>query len=121
MNLNTLKTFRKPVYDCLEQRADALFSLCDGLLSSPQARTLPELSHSPFFGRKWPSIYAALADGKIKVDQLQALCVRRVVLATWDICSQNRKVALGYSLVFHIAFTKRGTAKKGEVKQSSAS
>jgi hypothetical protein len=43
------------------------------------------------------------------------------VMATWDICSQNRKVAPGYSLIFHIAFTKRGTAKKGKVKQSSAS
>ena len=79
MNLNTLKTFRQQVYDCMEQRADALFSLCDSLLSDPQARSLPELSHSPFFERQWPSIYAALADGKIKSDQLQALCVRSVL------------------------------------------
>lgn len=79
MNLNTLKTFRQQVYDCMEQRADALFSLCDGLLSEPQARSLPELSHSPFFERQWPSIYAALADGKINLDQLQALCVRSVL------------------------------------------
>jgi len=82
MNLNTWKTFRQQAYDCLERRADALFSLCDGLLSSPQARTLPELSHSPFFERKWPSVYAALADGKINLEQLQALCVRSA-LAEW--------------------------------------
>jgi len=79
MNLNTLKTFRQQVYDCMERRGDALFSLCDGLLSEPQARSLPELSHSPLFERQWPSIYAALADGKIHVDQLQALCVRSVL------------------------------------------
>ncbi len=79
MNLNTWKTFRQHAYDCLEQRADALFSLCDGLLSSPQARSLPELSQSPFFERKWPSVYAALADGKIDLDQLQALCVCSVL------------------------------------------
>jgi hypothetical protein len=83
MNINTLKTFRQQVYDCLESRADALFSLCDGLLSSPQARTLPELSHSPFFERKWPSIYAALADGKINGEKLQVRCVRSV-LAEWS-------------------------------------
>jgi len=28
-----------------------------------------------FFERQWPSVYAALADGKIAVDQLQSLCV----------------------------------------------
>ncbi len=76
MNLNT---FRQEAYECMEQRADALFSLCDGLLSEPQARSLPELSHSPFFERKWPSVYAALADGKIAIEQLRALCVRSVL------------------------------------------
>lgn len=79
MNLNTLSAFRQQVYDCLESRADALFSLCDGLLSESQARSLPELSRSPFFERQWPSIYAALADGKINVENLRALCVRSVL------------------------------------------
>jgi hypothetical protein len=79
MNLNTLKAFRQQVYDCMEQRADALFSLCDGLLSEPQAHSLPELSHSPFFERQWPSVYAALADGKINVEQVQALCLQSVL------------------------------------------
>ncbi len=79
MNLNTLKMFRQQVYDCMESRADALFNLCDGLLSERQARSLPELSHSPFFERQWPSIYAALADGKINVEKLQALCVRSML------------------------------------------
>src|SRR5258708_28974370 len=79
MNLNTGKAFRQQVYACLDQRADALFTLCDGLLSEPQARSLPELSLSPWFERKWPSVYAALADGKIDIEQLRALCVRSVL------------------------------------------
>lgn len=79
MNVNTLKDFRQQIYACMEQRADTLFSLCDGLLSEPQARSLPELSHSPFFERKWPSVYAALADGKIDIEQLRALCACRVL------------------------------------------
>ncbi len=79
MNLNTLKTFRQQVYGCMERRADALFSVCDGLLSEPQARSLPELAHSPFFERQWPSVYAALADGKMNLDELRALCVRQVL------------------------------------------
>ena len=44
-----------------------------------QARSLPEISHSPFFDRHWPSIYAALADGKINVSELRALVVRNVL------------------------------------------
>src|SRR6266699_320271 len=79
MNLNTVSEFRQQVYACMESRADALFSLCDGLLSETHARSLPELSLSPYFGRKWPSVYAALADGKINIEQLRALCVRWVL------------------------------------------
>src|ERR1700730_13453071 len=79
MNLNTLKAFQQQAYVCMERRADALWNVCDGLLSEPLARSLPELSHSPFFERQWPSVYAALADGKIDLDELRALCVRSVL------------------------------------------
>lgn len=79
MNLNILGEFRQHAYECMESRADALFSVCDGLLSETHARSLPELSLSPYFGRKWPSVYAALADGKINIEALRALCVRSVL------------------------------------------
>jgi len=79
MNLNTLKAFRQQAYNCMERRGDALFNLCDGLLSEPQARSLPELSHSPFFERQWSSVYAALADGQINIEELRALCVRSLL------------------------------------------
>ncbi|MGH2480862.1 MAG: transposase, partial [Ktedonobacteraceae bacterium] len=79
MNCNTLSEFRQQAYACMEYRGDALFSLCDGLLSETQARSLPELSHSPFFERKWSSVYAALAEGTIDIEVLRALCVRHVL------------------------------------------
>lgn len=79
MNLNTLKEIRQHAYACMERRGDALFNLCDGLLSEPQARSLPELSHSPFFERQWPSVYAALADGMIDIEALRTLCVQSVL------------------------------------------
>ena len=63
----------------MESRADALFALCDGLLSAPHAHSPSELSLSPSFGRKWPSVYAALADGKLDIDRLWALCVQYVL------------------------------------------
>lgn len=79
MNFNTWKEFRQQAYDCLERRPDALFGLCDGLLSESQARTLPELSLSPLFDHTWSSVYAALADGKMDLEGLRALCVRSVL------------------------------------------
>jgi hypothetical protein len=79
MNLNTLKAFRQQAYESMQHRADSLFSLCDALLSEPAAHSLPELSYSPFFERRWPSIYAALADGSVNCDELRTLCVSSVL------------------------------------------
>lgn len=79
MNHHTGKAFRQQVYACMERRADALFHLCEGLLSESQARWLPERSPSPFCERKWPGVYAALADGKIDSEALRAQCVRSVL------------------------------------------
>ena len=65
MNLNTLKEIRHQVYQCCQQSQDAFFELTDALSSEVCARSLPELSLSPFFRRKWASVYEALEDGKI--------------------------------------------------------
>ena len=65
MNLNTLKQLRQQVYHCYERSADALFELSDALSSEATARSLPELSLSPFFRRQWASVYEALEDGLI--------------------------------------------------------
>jgi len=65
VNLNTLKAIRHQTASCFEQSRDALLELVDALCSEPQARTLPELSLSPLFRRKWPSLYEALEDGRI--------------------------------------------------------
>ena len=80
MNCSRLKHIRQQVYDCFERGADALFNLADALLSESQAQSLPELSVSPFFERQWPSVYEALEDGRINVEQVRALWVN-VLLA----------------------------------------
>jgi DDE superfamily endonuclease len=80
MNFNRLKEIRQQLYACFDRGADALFNLADALLSESQAQSLPELSLSPFFERQWPSIYEALSDGRINVEQLRALWVN-VLLA----------------------------------------
>src|SRR6266852_5551079 len=80
MDYSRLKQIRQQLYDCFERGADALFNLADALLSESQAQSLPELSVSPFFERQWPSVYEALEDGRINVEQVRALWVK-VLLA----------------------------------------
>jgi len=65
LNLNTFKQLRHQIYQCYGRSADALFELCDALSSEATARSLPELSLSPFFRREWASVYEALEDGRI--------------------------------------------------------
>lgn len=75
MNFNRLKHIRQQVYASFDRGADALFNLADALLCESQAQSLPELSLSPFFERQWPSVYEALEDGRINVEQIRAIWV----------------------------------------------
>src|SRR5713101_7899106 len=79
MHFNTLDHLRQQMYSCFERSRDALFNLCDALLSEPQARSLPELSLSPFFERRWPSVYEALQDGRINVERLREVFVQALI------------------------------------------
>lgn len=78
MNLNTLQAFRQEVYGCLERAADALFNTVDALLTETQAHSFPELSLSPFFVRRWCSLYEAFEDGRIDQGRLRRVFVRYV-------------------------------------------
>lgn len=82
LNFTTLKQVRQQTYDSFERGADALFNLCDALLCEPQARSLPELSHSPFFEREWPSVYQALSHGKINEAVLREIWVNALLSDT---------------------------------------
>src|SRR5712692_6079198 len=71
MNLNTLHRFRHEVYGCFTRAADGLFNTVDALLTETQAQSFPELSLSPYFERRWCSLYEAFEDGRIDQDQLR--------------------------------------------------
>lgn len=73
------QTYRQEVYESLTRGADALFNLADALLSESQGKSLAQLSLSPFFERKWPSVYEALEDGKIDVGRLRQAGVRALL------------------------------------------
>jgi hypothetical protein len=90
MNLNTLKEFRHATYECFKQAGDALFNTLDALSSETAAHSFPELSLSPFFQRKWASLYEAFEDGKIDAERLRLVCVQFAPLP-----STGQRVFLG--------------------------
>lgn len=90
MNFNILQQFRQELYGCFTQSRDALFNLADALLTETTAHSVIELTLSPCFERKWPSLYAALQLGKLNQARFEQTlvkyapkpaCDQRVVLA----------------------------------------
>lgn len=71
--------YRSEVYESMTRGADALFNLADALLCESQAKSLAQLSLSPFFERKWSSVYEALEDGKIDIPRLRQAGVRALL------------------------------------------
>lgn len=69
---NNLIEFRQTVYDQVLTRArDVQFELVDALLLSAPIHSFPELSRSPVFRRQWPSVYAAIEDGRQDREKLE--------------------------------------------------
>jgi len=64
--LQALINFRFEIYQAFERAADALMNTIDALLTENQATSLPELSLSPLFERKWHSLYEGFEDGQIE-------------------------------------------------------
>src|SRR6266571_1523515 len=76
MDYSRLKQIRQQLYDCMPRGADALFNLADALLSESQAQSLPELSVAAVFEQQKHSVYEALEDGRIKVEQVRTLWMK---------------------------------------------
>jgi hypothetical protein len=76
MDLSTLQAFRQDIYECFLRAKAALFDTIDALISETQAKSFAELSLSPFFQRKWPSLYEAFEDGLIDEKRLQEVFVK---------------------------------------------
>jgi hypothetical protein len=79
MNLTTLQQYREEVYGCFDRAGDSLFNTVDALITESQAKSFVELSLSPFFERKWPSLYEAFEDGRIDGKRLQEVFIKYLV------------------------------------------
>lgn len=82
MYSSTLAEFRDGMYLCFERAGDALMNAADALLSETPAHSFVELSLSPLFERRWPSLYEAFADAAINRAALQRLFVGLAPLPT---------------------------------------
>jgi hypothetical protein len=78
MQLDKLKTFRQEVYNRLGAARDATFELTDAVLLTRNAYCLADLSLSPVFRRKWPSIYEALQDSRPQRNKLMKLYIKQM-------------------------------------------
>ena len=109
-NCQALTNFRAQIYDAFLRAADSLMNTADALLTENQAQSLPELSLSPFFTRKWHSLYEAFHDGRIDADKLRCAFAQnaptttktRICLATdaSSIARPKSKTAADRTLVY---------------------
>ena len=74
--LDTLHTFRDPLYHCFDRRADALFEIDDAVLTAGVVPSPVHLSLQSSHRRGWGSLYAALSKGSIDVEALWDLLAR---------------------------------------------
>jgi len=56
--------------------SDALFNTVDALRIETAAHSFPELSLSPLFQRRWPSLYETFEDDKIDAEKLRQIFVQ---------------------------------------------
>jgi hypothetical protein len=78
MKFDKLQEFRQAAYKHLGKAHDATFELTDAILTTRNAYSLADLSLSPFFRRKWSSIYEALQDCRPKRQKLMQLYIKQM-------------------------------------------
>jgi hypothetical protein len=86
MDSNTfsaLAYFRRDLYACFLRAGDVLMNTVDALLSETNAQSLVELSLSPYFERRWSSLYDAFENAKIDRDALRKLLMHSLPPSPW--------------------------------------
>jgi hypothetical protein len=79
---SSLVQFRQALYGQIFTHARAAsFELVDALLLGPTVASFAELSQVPVFRRGWPSLYAAVNDGRWQRTVLEQTLVRQIPVA----------------------------------------
>ncbi len=78
MSLEKLKQFRTETYHLLGPAKDATFELMDAVLLTRNVYSFAELSLSPVFRRKWPSLYESIEDCRPNRQKLMKLYLQEI-------------------------------------------
>ena len=103
----TLREFRARLHGCFGRRADALFELCEAILTAGTVPSPAHLSLAPVHRRGWGSLYAALSKGTIDAETLRELLasldrgaasarVYAVDVSPWPRCDAETSPGRGY-------------------------
>ena len=63
--MSGLRAFRDRLHGCFTRRADALFELCEAILTASSVPSPAHLSLEAVHRRGWGSLYAALSKGGV--------------------------------------------------------
>lgn len=78
MKRDRLEEFRQAAYTHLGKAHDATFELTDAILLTRNVYSLADLSLSPVFRRRWPSIYEAIQDTRPDREKLMKLYIKQI-------------------------------------------
>jgi hypothetical protein len=78
MNCERLKRFRQAAYQLLGKAQGATMDLMDAVLVTRSVNSFAELSISPMFRRKWPSLYEAIEDCCPQRQELMKLYIKEM-------------------------------------------
>ena len=73
INATQFMQFRRDVYQNFSRLKDASMDLLDALCSTPNARSVPELSLSPYYRREHSSIYTSIEKSRMEKKSLHSL------------------------------------------------
>ena len=106
---STLRELRARLHGGFVRRADALFELCDAILTTGTVPSPAHVSLAPVHRRGWGSLYAALSKGAIGEETLrdllsgvalpsggEATLVYAVDVSSWPRCDAECSPARGY-------------------------
>jgi hypothetical protein len=88
MHHDTLSSFRHRIYGYLGKAQDATFELIDAVLTTRHVYSFAELSQSPLFRRRWPSLYEALQDSRPQRQRLMGLYCQHIECQAFSVTRQ---------------------------------
>ena len=75
---NSYQKFREDTYLMLGKARDSTFELMDSIMTTRNAYGLGDFSLSPFFRRKWHSVYEALEDSRPNANKLMKRYIQEI-------------------------------------------